>query len=44
MRPEDISYGKNEFIKIYGNGRKTRIVYISSDATALIKNTVQDLL
>lgn len=38
MRPEDISYGKNCSIKIYGKGRKTRIIYISSDAAALIKD------
>ena len=38
MRLEDISHGKNCSIKIYGKGRKTRIVYISSDAGALIKD------
>ena len=41
MRVEDISYGKNCSIKIYGKGRKTRIVYISSDAAALIKSHCQ---
>jgi len=38
IRTDDISYGKNSSIKIYGKGRKTRIVYISSDAAALIKD------
>ena len=38
MRLEDISYGKNCSIKIYGKGRKTRIIYISSDAAALLKD------
>ena len=38
MKVEDISYGKNSSIKIYGKGRKTRIVYVSSDAAALIKS------
>jgi site-specific recombinase XerD len=38
MKLEDISFGKNCSIKIYGKGRKTRIVYISADAAALIKD------
>ena len=37
IRPEDISYGKNCSIKVYGKGRKTRVIYISSDAADLIK-------
>lgn len=38
MRAEDISYGKNCSIKIYGKGRKTRIVYISSDDATLVRD------
>ena len=37
MKQEDISYGKNCSVKIYGKGRKTRIVYISSDMAAILK-------
>lgn len=37
MKPEDISYGKNCSVKIYGKGRKTRIVYISSDTATMLK-------
>lgn len=38
MRLEDISFGKNCSIKIFGKGRKTRIIYISSNAATLIKD------
>lgn len=38
MKPEDISYGKNCSVRIYGKGRKTRIVYISSDMAAILKD------
>ena len=37
VRLEDISFGKNCSIKIYGKGKKTRIVYISADVATLIR-------
>jgi site-specific recombinase XerD len=41
MKAADISYGKNCSIRIFGKGRKTRIVYISSSAASLLKGYCQ---
>lgn len=38
MKPEDFSFGKICSIRIYGKGRKTRIVYISSDMAVMLKD------
>jgi len=38
MKAEEISYGRNCSIKIFGKGSKTRIAYLSSDSAFLLKD------
>lgn len=38
MKLEDVSFGKNCSVRIYGKGRKTRIVYISSNMATMLKD------
>ena len=38
LKLDDISFGKNCTIKVFGKGQKTRIVYLSSDTASVIQS------
>lgn len=38
MKSEDISYGKHAYIRIYGKGKKTRIVYIADGTASMLSD------